>query len=146
MGYYSDVRLTLSKKGYKKLRKYVDEEAKKVATPGYDCNLLNHTDIFKVKHIKDNTEFLIGWNYIKWYESRELGWYDDIRIIINGLKQLRDDRLSYHFSRIGEDLTDIDEDYWDDDEDPIDSYIYIERHFNDDDFEGEDYKEGGINI
>lgn len=33
MGYYSDVRLTVSKKGYKKLRKYVDEEAKKVATP-----------------------------------------------------------------------------------------------------------------
>lgn len=146
MGYYSDVRLTVSKKGYKKLRKYVDEEAKKVATPDYDYNLLNNADIFKVRHVGDDAEFLIGWNYIKWYESHTPGWYDDIRIIINGLKQLRDDRLSYHFSRIGEDLTDIDEDYWDDDEDPIDSYMYIERHFNDDDFEGEDYKEGGINI
>lgn len=142
MGYYSDVRVIVSKKGYKKLRKYVDEEAKKLATPNYDYNLLNSTDILKVNHIGDNDEILIGWNYIKWYESNEPGWYDEVRIIMEGLKQLREDRMSYRFSRIGEDLTDIEEDFWDEDEDPIDSYVYIERCFDDFEFGDEDYKEG----
>ena len=127
MGYRSDVRIIVSKKGYKELKKFVDEDAKKYATPDYDHNLLNNLDV----KIENDHEVLIGWNYIKWYQPNA-DWYQDVGCIERGLDHLNELGYSTHFARIGEDYGDIDEfnnECWLD-EYELD-YPYIVRCFDD---------------
>lgn len=104
MGYRSDVRIMVSKKGYKELKKFVDEDAKKYATPDYDHNLLENLDV----KIENEYEVLIGWDCIKWYSPMK-DWYQDVGCIERGLTYINELGYSYHFSRIGEDYSDIEE-------------------------------------
>lgn len=124
MGYRSDVRIIVSKDGLKELRRVVSEEAMKYATPDYDYNLLNSA---KFMYDFDGCQVMICWDYLKWYE----GYYKDVDAVMNGLNHLTEVGFSWRFSRIGEDLDDIEERY-NNGEDGADlEYPCIRRYFDD---------------
>ena len=139
MGYYSDVRIRTSKKGYEELKNYIDKViySKRNSLENfnnYDYNLLNHTDIQKDVKVQYNNEeprdeVYIGFNSLKWYDG-----YEDVDAIMNGLDHLGEKGYSYHFIRIGEDYDDIEEKYIKsslENEYDVD-YIEINRSFVDD--------------
>lgn len=72
----------------------------------------------------------IGWNDLKWYNC-----YPDIIAINEALSYIENEGYSYKFTRIGEEVTDIEEYGCDGDKDTNNNlfvnYPYIERGFND---------------
>lgn len=121
MGYYSDVRLLTTRKGYDKLSKFV----RKKVNNDIDENLLENCDF---KSIHCNTVF-IGWNNIKWYENDDR--FKDVDAIMKGLEFLGDNNLSYHYARMGENFEDCDLLESDNDDDKLDIYSSIDRQFDD---------------
>ena len=100
MGYTSDVRIVTSKKGFKELKKYVDNYLK-------DKNEYNLLD--NIQYKTDNKySCYFGWDYVKWYEES----YDSVIAIMDGLDHLRENNYSYRYSRIGENYDDYDEHYF----------------------------------
>lgn len=136
MGYRSDVRIIVSKKGYDKLCEYVKAHALEYAKPDYDYNLLNHANITYSK-VCDGQQVMISWNDIKWYEWSD--GYEDVSIIMNGLQYLKEEGFSYRYARLGENYDDWEETYTDGELDLADEndlqYIYLERYINDEVFE-----------
>ncbi len=111
MGYRSDVRIIMSKNGFKEFKKYVEEHIRKykkeqinpnsvIATVDYDFNLLNNLDVSKQSH--DGKQVYIGWNDLKWY----YGW-EDIDAIMDSLDKLEKNGYGYSYRRIGESYDDI---------------------------------------
>src|SRR5574344_642861 len=109
MGYRSDVRLITTKKGYDKLSKFVKKEVNNVLSD----NLLENCDFKSVHH----NEVFMGWNSIKWYEYCD---FKEVDSLINGLKYLNENNYSYHFSRMGENYDDYEENNNDVEDDEID--------------------------
>lgn len=136
MGYRSDVRIIVSKKGYDKLCEYVKTHALEYAKPDYDYNLLNHANITYSK-VWDGQQVMIGWDSIKWYEYGD--GYEDVKIIMNGLNYLKDENFSYRYARLGENYDDWEEFYNEgklDGEDGNDlQWVYLERYIDDEVFE-----------
>lgn len=127
MGYRSDVRIIVSKEGYKELNDYVNKYLKNKNFP-YQENIFLHPD---VKLLGDDSIYL-GWNYLKWYNG-----YHEIDAVMNGLEHLKKKDLSYIYARIGEDFTDFEEDNYDSvktNEDLV--YPAMERYFDDGYFDG----------
>lgn len=125
MGYRSDVRIMISKKGYEELRKYTDKylEEKKFEYG----NLLYSCDIEKdTKYAK-----YIGWDSIKWYEYSD---YDNVEAIMRGLDYLRANDYSYRYARIGENYDDYEEDSYESEieEEQDLEYPTMQRYFDDD--------------
>ncbi len=113
MGYRSDVRIIVSKNGYKELRKYVEEHIKKYKVNNikegsvadsynYDFNLLNNLDVSKES--ADGNEIYIGWDNLKWYDG-----YEEVDAIMDSLNKLEDNGYGYKYARIGESFDDIEE-------------------------------------
>lgn len=134
MGYRSDVRIIVSKKGYDKLCEYVKTHALEYATTGYDYNLLNQADI-KYSKVWDGQQVMISWNSIKWYEWGDE--YQDVKIIMDGLSYLKDENFSYRYARLGENYDDWEEFYNDGelDEDNDLQWVSLERYIDDEAFE-----------
>lgn len=126
MGYRSDVRITVSNNGYKRLNNYVNDYLNKNPQSEDNFNLLTDPDIFKQS--KQST--YLGWNYVKWYEDS----FKDVDSIMYGLNKLKEDNLSFRFSRIGEDYTDYEEEIFDSDnkDEPYLEYPSVVREFDDD--------------
>lgn len=97
MGYYSDVRLTVSKEGFDRLSSFVNSTCKEA-----EClNPLDHcTNLFRGRDF-----YLISWDDWKWYSQ-----FPEIEVMEDGLKKLKEADCSYDFCRMGEDLDDIEED------------------------------------
>lgn len=127
MGYRSDVRIVVSKKGYEKLEEFVKKYLKDKELDEAEYNLLERAEI---KHECKNL-YYIGWNWIKWDE----GYYEDAKAIMEGLSYLVENNLAYRYVRIGEDLTDMEENFYDSeqDEDVLD-FPFILRRFDDEAF------------
>ena len=109
MGYRSNVKLLISKKGFKKL----EEQCLKSDD---DCvrNMIkidiNGLDLFESS--VDNTalpkdSIMLGWNYVKWYQN-----FKDVQAVENVLRELDDmveeepaliDEYFYKLIEIGED-------------------------------------------
>ncbi|MBE6153922.1 MAG: hypothetical protein E7166_06850 [Firmicutes bacterium] len=121
MSYRSDVRIITTKKGYYKLKKYVESNLNKD-----DYNLLQD-NIFDNK--KNSNIFYLGWNNISWAELCD---FKHIDVIINGLKYLKENSCSYNFARMGENYDDYDSKYFISDKDPLDYLIVFDRKFDDD--------------
>ena len=127
MGYRSDVRITISKKGYSKMKNYLENYVKEKELDRDDIfELLDSPDIdFENKYQK-----YIGWNDLKWYDC-----YPDIIAINEALSHIENEGYSYKFTRIGEELTDIEEYGCDGDKDTKNNlyvdYPYIDRGFDD---------------
>ena len=126
MGYRSDVRIITTKRGYDELRKFTDKYLKdKKFTYG---NLLDQLDLNnETKYAK-----YIGWNSIKWYEYGGSD-YEDVNAIMEGLKHLKEQDLSYRYARIGESYDDYDEHYYEseNEEEQDLEYPSMERYFDD---------------
>lgn len=139
MGYRSDVRIVVSRNGYKKFKKYVEEHIEKYknriapdsisAISNYDYNLLNSLDVSKIS--PDKKEVYFGWDSLKWYDG-----YEDVDAIMDSLNRLAENGYGYGYTRIGESSDDIEELHSEcSSKDGID-YIYvpsIATYFTDDD-------------
>ena len=101
MWYRSDVRIAVSKKGYKEMLKYMEDFAKRKDLDKDDViDLLNCTDI----SCENKYQKYFGWDGIKWYDG-----FPDIDAIIEALSHIENEGYSYNFTRIGEELTYIEE-------------------------------------
>ena len=125
MGYRSDVKIVVSKKGFAKLKEYVERESVKFRKPDsdYSYNLLECADSIRV----DGDQFLISWDDIKWYED----CYDDVDTIVHGLNYINNEGYSYRFYRVGESYDDIEETCVDGDLDQDLDYLYVVRYIDD---------------
>jgi hypothetical protein len=92
MGYYSDVRILIKEKDFNKLCKQAKQK--------FPDSLMEHIDIKTTRTGKDTKYIYFGWDCIKFY-------YEEAEYIENFVKDLND----FHFVRVGEELTDIDEHY-----------------------------------
>lgn len=99
MGYRSDVRILVSKKGYDKLYKYVQNETEKNKL---DYNLLENPGF---RTVTKNGVY-IGWDWIKWYEWSN---YKPVDIIMDGLNYIKQEDYSYSYARMGESYDDYEE-------------------------------------
>jgi len=126
MGYRSQVKIVVSKEGFRELKDYVEKESVKFIKPesDYDYNLLKHTDQIRF----DGDQVVISWDDIKWYEN----CYDDVDTIMHGLEHLDSEGYSYRFYRVGEDCDDIEETCIDGELDQDLEYLYICRYIDDD--------------
>ena len=141
MGYRSDVRIIVSKNGYKELQKYVDEHIKNykinnimpgsvAAESDYDYNLLNQLDVSKAS--SDGKQIYLGWNYLKWYDG-----YEDVDAVMDSLSKLEDNGYGYSFARLGENFDDYEEQCADctiKDNIGFLDYPSVSRYFDDDEF------------
>lgn len=139
MGYRSNVRIIVSKKGYEELKKFNIEYLTEVGREQPDkegfavnewvnnVNLLNHLDVFA-----ENEEFVyFGWDDIKWYDG-SLG-YPSVNAISDGLDSILQDGYSYRFGIIGEDDTDMEiQEHIGEREEEL-PYLEYERSFLDND-------------
>ena len=130
MGYRSDVRIIISKKGYNELKKHIQKYYdEKNISKEYQFDLLNHTDIREA----NKYQVYLGWDNIKWYG------YPDVDAIEEGSSRLKDNDYSYRFARLGEYTDDYEECYYDstkEKEQNLD-FPWLERYFNDDYIIGE---------
>ena len=121
MGYYSDVRICTTKKGYEELNHFVSDFIKKENLDP-EFNLLDKTSVHLITDAGQQHYF--GWDSIKWYEDSD----SYVTAIDKGLEHLKNLEIPYEFGRIGEDIDDITEyvtgDY------NLD-YIPIVRYFDD---------------
>ena len=139
MGYRSDVKIVVSREGFRELKEYVEREALKFKKPesDYSYNLLEYAD-----HIRsDGDQFLISWEDIKWYE----GDYNDVDIIMHGLEHINAEGYSYRFYRVGESYDDIEETCVDGELDQDLEYLYIVRYIDDDAITGNVYTYDELN-
>lgn len=111
MGYRSDVRIIMSKNGFNKFKKYVEDHIRKyklnnikegsiAATYNYDYNLLNNLDVSKAS--SDGNQIYIGWDNLKWYDG-----YEEVDSIMDSLNKLEKNGYGYRYVRIGESFDDI---------------------------------------
>ena len=132
MGYRSDVRIVVSREGFRELREYVEKECIKFKKPDddYDYNLLKNADKIRT----DGDQFIICWDSIKWYE----GCYNDVDVIMHGLEHLNSEGYSYRYYRVGESYEDIEEVYSDGESDQDLDYLYVVRYIDDSSIVGDD--------
>lgn len=108
MGYRSDVALTLRKEDALELIKQAKEN--ETVRP-----------FMRMAHTIDQNEYVtFHWEWVKWYDD-----FEDIRFIAGFYRNLEE----YSFKRIGEDNSDIEEE-WNGDDDNIVYKAEIERCFN----------------
>lgn len=105
MSYRSDVRIIVSKKGYKHLEQYVNDYLKKKGCNIDEYNLLNDCTL---KEHSDKGSY-IGWNCIKWYDQSN---YPEIDSIMEGLTDLKEKGYSFRYAKIGESYDDYEEEYY----------------------------------
>lgn len=120
MGYYSDVRIKTTKKGYKALQNEIEKYIKEK-----DYLVDN---LLKIAKVAETDEVVtIDWQDLKWYEQ-----YEDVKVITNSLSKIQEQEYSWTFARIGEDYEDIETEYNIQDFDLYDILdIPIRREFED---------------
>ena len=126
MAYRSDVRIVVSNRGYRELETFVDLNLPKDVK---NYNLLKSPDVKK----QGSDQIYFGWDSVKWYEDTG---FLEVETIMNGLNHLRDNEYSYNYARLGEEVSDYEEKYFegDNDKDVSLEFPQLERYFDDDQF------------
>ncbi len=118
----SRVRIITSLKGFDLLKKYVEEHID--TTKG--INLLDDLDC----DFPNSKFHYFGWNFLEW------GNYNySSKIILDGLDYLRENDLSYRWVRLGYEIGDGEEDFFDGSEEDDLEGIQVTITFEDDDYE-----------
>lgn len=102
MRYKSDIRIATTEEGFNILNESINEYLSKTNS-GLGNNLLLMLDINKRKA---NDQRYFGWNNITWLTHLN---YKNIDAIMLGLNDLKNKDIPFRFTRIGEDLSDIEE-------------------------------------
>ncbi len=122
MGYYSDVRLSVSKEGYEQLSSFIESWCKKEES----INPLEYCD----KLFRSEEGYLICWNDWKWYD-----FFPEIKAVYEGLKNLEETNFSYDYCRLGEEIGDVETCYnhstRENEPDPENYMPGISQHFDD---------------
>ncbi|MCF0106256.1 MAG: hypothetical protein HUJ53_05800 [Holdemanella sp.] len=121
MGYRSDVRIVTTRKGFEELMLFSNEFLKGTGTD----NLLDSLD-FKAEN---DYQICFGWNIIKWSEYNKS--CKDVCAVMDGLKHLEENELSYVYARIGEDYQDVEERSFGGKDEAYLTYPYLIRTFDD---------------
>jgi len=99
MGYYSNVRLMVSKKGYKELNNYIENYIQKNKL-NVSYNLLKVYDFL----YENENSYYFGWDDAYWYKDKK-----EIEALMLGLKELKNKQCSYSYFEKGEDISDYEE-------------------------------------
>lgn len=120
----NDVRFRMSEEGFEVLKKFSNEyiEEQNEIT-GLDLgNILEDPDIF----IQENGMIYFGWDQVPWNPGL---FYYDIDSVMDGLEYLKEHGYSYAYARIGEDIDDIEQRLYNNDESRLDNIEIIKRKF-----------------
>lgn len=117
MSYKSKIRILTTTRGYATLSKFVEDYL--VDLHKEDDNLLKNP-LLDTKVEIDNQVYF-GWDWIEWSDDS-----DGADAILAGLEYLSDLDLSYEYVRVGEDITDLEHDYYESEDDPLKSYDFID--------------------
>ena len=120
MGYYSDVRLSVSEEGFKQLSSFLDSWCEGSHNPLESCD----------KIFRGDDGYLICWNEEKWYSD-----FPEVQAVDAGLKELEETNYSYSYCRLGEDIGDVETAYnhstRENEPDPENYMPGIYQHFDD---------------
>ena len=87
MGYYSDVMVSTTRKGFEHL-KAKDAGSKYPLFGGYGYQ----------EHVNDGDSVVFGWSCIKWYHS-----FPEVNAVLEGLSELAEDDVPWEYIEVGED-------------------------------------------
>lgn len=120
MGYYSDVRIKTTKKGFEALKIEIEKYNKE--------NNIKYSALDTLSADKiDTYEDIVT---ITWYGTKWYGEYDDVKAITKALSKIEEQGFSWAFARIGENYDDIEiEDHIQEDDLWENLYIPICRSF-----------------
>ena len=108
MGYRSEVAIVIGEDDFNELKR--NDKVRE---------LLKCAEIIRYLNSSQNI-ISIYWDWIKWYET-----YEDVNIIENFLDNLQEKEHSYHFVRVGEELEDIEERYYEGENDELETWDYV---------------------
>ncbi len=145
----ANVRIVTSINGYNKIKEYIDNYIKEHPENKNLINLLEKTDL----KYENNKQCYFGWNNYNWNEYSN----ENVELVMNGLYELSDNNYSYRFCKLGEEIENYEEYYFDSTQESEknlefpnikrefdDSYIYnilqIEKQKKDLDKEDLDYE------
>ena len=113
MGYYSDVRIKTTKKGFEALKIEIEKYNKE--------NNIKYSALDTAKTETYEDIVTLTWYNEKWYEG-----YEDVEAIKSALSKIQEQGYSWTYARIGENYDDIeteynvqDDDLWEDLDIPI---------------------------
>ena len=101
---------------------YVSDKISKSNNP----NMYNLMENIEFEYDNGYSKYF-GWNNVKWY-------YDDVDYVMEGLRELKNEDMSYRFARIGENYDDYEEEYYESkqEEEQDMEYPSMVRYFDDD--------------
>lgn len=102
MGYYNDIRICMRKDNYNTLIERGREQD--LTEHGY---ILDQTKMNVYKEYKDGT-VVFGWNWIKWEND-----FTDVAFVMNFLDEMQYEGYPYAYVRVGCNLDDNEERYYD---------------------------------
>lgn len=110
MGYYSNVRVSTTKKGYEDFLSYVPDEFK---DPKKWCLFDQDAKPYIIDEAGDSVIF--GWDSVKWYENWGLTTsgenpFADVDAVMKAIRRVIDEGMEpLYYIRVGEEYIDVDE-------------------------------------
>ena len=102
---YSDVRIVTSIDGFTKLQEYINNYIHEHSENKQLTNILDNIDL----KYESDTQCYFGWNGYNWDEY----FNKNVGLIMDGLRELEFNNYSYRFYRLGEEVDDYEEHYFD---------------------------------
>lgn len=99
MGYRSDFKLSTNEKGKEILSNKVGKWIKQETDSDYWCFEWEHQDL-------ERNHFILSGTYLKMYDG-----FDEIDALNDAMDEMDEKDISYHYVRLGEDFSDVEERY-----------------------------------
>lgn len=96
MGYYSEVKLSTTKKGWEVIREHIKDKTS-------DTYVLNNASI---ETYRAGAYVLVSFESIKWYENYPQ--FSDVKAFMEGLSLLEEQKIPFAYARAGEEPGDVD--------------------------------------
>lgn len=109
MGYRSSFKLSVSDKG----KKIIDKKLSKWIEYNKDEEDYAKPFAWEYENKKEN-HYILGGEHLKMYNE-----FEEIKLLKESMREMYDNEISYHYIRLGEDVSDIEEDYSENEDDEI---------------------------